>query len=130
MFLTASTCSGADVPHVGGGMWTWDGSGVGGGARGSGSGGSGALGGDGGASGSRSGAGERLRRGGAVGSVSAGVGCTVWWRSANAAVCGTRLRRGARLASHETSAGPGGPCVGPPGTGGGGESPNLHGSAA
>ena len=40
--------------------------------------------------------------------------------SRSAAVCGTRPRRGASRASQEASAGPGGPRVVPPGTGGGG----------
>ena len=105
------------------GMWTWDGGGVRGGARGSRSGGSGALGGCGGISGSGSGASERLKRSGAVGSVSAGGGCTVWGESGSAAICGTGIRRGVRLASQEASAGPGGPRMLPPRTGGLGGSP-------
>ena len=56
-----------------GARWTWGGSVARGGARASGSGESGALGGLGGALGSGKGASERLRRGGVVGSVSAGV---------------------------------------------------------
>ena len=98
------------------GMWTCDSGGVRGGAWGSESSGSGALGGHGGALGSRSGASERLRRGGAVESISAGDGCAVWGKSGSAAGCRTGPRRGARLASEEASAGPGGPRVGPPGT--------------
>ena len=105
------------------GMSTWDGGGVRGGARGTGSGRSGALGGCGGASGCGSGASERLSCGGAVGSVSAGGWCAVWGGSGSAAVCGTGPRRGARLASQEVSAGPGGPRVVPPGTWGGRGSP-------
>ena len=109
----------------GGGMWTSGGCDVLGGARGSGSGGSGALGGDGGGLGSGSGASERLRRGGAVGSVSAGNGCALRGGSGSAAVCGTGHRRGARLASEEVSARPRRPCVVPPGTRGrGGEVPH------
>ena len=97
-------------------MWTQDGGGVRGGAQGSRSGSSTALGGHGGTLGSGSGASERLRRGGAVGSVSAGAGCQIWGRSGSAAVCGTGPRRGAHLASEEASAGPEGPRMIPPGT--------------
>ena len=100
------------------GMWTWDGGGVRGGPRGSGSGGIGALGGRGAALGSGSGASERLRCGCAVGSVSAGDGSAVWRGNGSAAVCGTRSRRGARLASGEAAAAPGRSLVVPPGTGG------------
>ena len=74
----------------------------------------------GGALGSGSGASERLRRGGAVGSVSAGSGCAVWRGSGNATVCGTGPHRGARLESEEALAVPGGRRVVAPGTGGGG----------
>ena len=66
---------------------------------------------------------ERLRRCGAVGSVSAGGGCAAWGGSGCAAVCGTGPRCGASQASQEASAGPGGPRLVPPGTGGGGGSP-------
>ena len=48
--------------------------------------------------------------------------------SRSAAVCETRPHRSSR-ASQEVSAGPGGPRVVPPGTGGGGRSPVVHGSA-
>ena len=53
-------------------------------------------------------------------------GCAVFGGSGSAAVCGTRPRRGVHLASEEASAGPGGPRVVPPGTGGGGAVPTLH----
>ena len=118
---------GARCCSQGMGMWTWDGGGVRCGARGSSSGGSGALGGRGGALGSESGATERLSRGGSVGIVSAGGGCAVLGGSRSAAVCGTRPRRGARLAREEASRGPRGPGVVQPGTvGGGGKSATLH----
>ena len=78
-----------------GGRRIWDGGGARGGALGSGSDGSRALGGRGGDSGSGSGASERLRRGGAVGSVRAGGGCAWCGVSGSAAVCGTGPRRGA-----------------------------------
>ena len=103
---------------------TWDGGGARGGAQGSRSGRSGAHGGRGCASGIKSGAGERLRRGGAVGSVRAGGGCAAWGASGSAAVCGTGPRRGASRASQEAWAVPGWPRAVRPGTRkGGGESP-------
>ena len=83
------------------------------------------LGGRGGVSGSWSGAVERLRRSGAVGSGGAGRWCTVWGGSRSAAVCGTGARCGASCASQEASAGPGGPRVVPPGSGGGGSPPTF-----
>ena len=78
-----------------------------------------ALGGGGGALGSGSGASERLKRGGAVGSVSDEGGCSVRGGSGSAAVCGTRPRCGANRASQEVSTGPGGPRGVPRGTRGG-----------
>ena len=105
------------------GMRTWDGSGVHGGAWGSESGRHGTLGGRGGTTWSGSGTSEQLRRGGAVGSVRAGSGCAARGGSMSPAVCGTRPRRGASGASLESSAGPGGPCMVPPGTGGRGKVP-------
>ena len=107
------------------GRWTWGGGGVRGGTRGRGSGGSRALGGCGGALGSGSGASERVRRSGAVGSVSAWGGCAVWRESGSAAVCGAGPRRGSSRASNKVLGGPGGPCVVPPGTGGGEEVPRT-----
>ena len=115
--------------RAGRGMRIWDGGGVRGGASGSGSGGSEALEGRGEGSKSGSRASERLGRR-AVGSVRAGGGCAASGGYKSAAVCGTGIRCGANWASHEASAGPGGPRVVPPGTGGGGEVPTLHGSAA
>ena len=91
-------------------------------ARGSGSGGSGVPGGRGGTLGSRSGASGWLRRGGGLGSVGVGGECAVLGGSGSAAVCRTGPHRSSR-ASQEDSAGPGGPRVVPPGTGGGGEVP-------
>ena len=61
-----------------------------------------------------------LRRGSGVGSVVAGGECAVRGGSGSAAVCGTGPHRSSR-ASQEASAGPGGPRVVPPGTGGGRE---------
>ena len=104
------------------GGWTWGGCLPRGGARGSGSGGSGVQGGRGGALGSRSGASGLLRRGGGVGSVGAGVECAVRGGSGSAALCGIGPHRSSP-ASPEVSAGPWGPRVVLPGTGGGGEVP-------
>ena len=114
----------------GGGGWgrgrrTWGGGGAPGGARGSGSDGSGVPGGSGGTLGSGSGASGWLRRGGSVGAVGE---CAVRGGSGSAAVCGTGPHRSSP-ASLEASAAPGGPRVVPPGTGGGGRSPVVHGSA-
>ena len=64
------------------------------------------------------------------GEMSARIRCAVWGESKSAAVCGTGRRPGARLASQEASAGPGGPRVVLPGTREGGKFPTLHGSAA
>ena len=63
-----------------------------------------------------------LRRAGGVGSVGAGGQCDVRGGSGSAAVCGTGPHRLSR-ASQEASAGPRGPRVVPPGTGGVGEVP-------
>ena len=54
-----------------------------------------------------------------MGSVGIGGECAVRGGSGSAAVCGTGPHRSSR-ASQEASAGPGGPRVVPPGTGGGG----------
>ena len=110
------------------GGWTWGGPGARGGAQRSGSGGSRVPGGRGGAAGSGSGASGWLRRGGAVGSAGAGGECAVRGGGGSAAVCGTGPHRSSQ-ASQEASAGPGVPRVVPPGNGGGGRSPIVHGCA-
>ena len=114
------------VARGGKGIWTWRGSGVLDGTRGSRSAWIGAPRGSGGALGSGCGAKERLRRGGAVGSLSTRVECAVRGGSGSTPVWGTGPRRGARLASEEVSTGPGGPRLVQPGTGGGQKSPALH----
>ena len=65
-----------------------------------------------------------------MGSVSAGGGCAVRGGELERRCLRERAHRVARLASEEVSAGPRGPGMVPPGTGGGGESPALHRSAA
>ena len=57
-----------------------------------------------------------------MGSVGAGGECAMRGGSKSAAVCGTGPHRSSR-ASQEALAGPGGPLVVLPGTGGGGEGP-------
>ena len=102
------------------GTWTWEGNGVCGGAQGSGNGRGGTSGGHGGASESRSGASDRVRRGGAVGSLRAGAGSVARAASGSATVCWIGPLRGAIWASPEALVGPRGPRVVPPGTAGGG----------
>ena len=116
--------------RVGRRTWSLNGDDLRVGAPGSRGGGSGAPGGHGGALASRSSGSERVRRGGAVGSVRAEGGCTSQGESGGAAVCGTAPRRGADRASQETSVEPGGLRVVPPSFSWGGKSPTLRGSAA
>ena len=85
-------------------------------------------GGRGGALGSGRGASGPLRRGNGLVSVGAGGECAVLGGSGSAAVCATRPHCSSR-ASQEVSAGPGGPCVVPPGTWEEGGSPVVRGSA-
>ena len=108
------------------GTRTWDRGGVPGGAKGSNSGGSGALGGCGGDSARGSSGSERLRRGGAVGSVRAGGGRAAGGGGAGAPpFAGPGLVAGRVGPVRRRRRGLGGPRVVQPGTGGGGPPPSL-----